>query len=86
MRRYELRFKASVQKDLNRLPPQARQRCLTHVDGLRYLPRPPRAAKLEGAERTYRIRVGSYRVVYQVDDAAGTVTVVYVRHRRDAYR
>jgi mRNA interferase RelE/StbE len=39
-----------------------------------------------GAERTYRLRVGAYRVVYEIDDTARLVTVLYVRHRKDAYR
>jgi len=39
-----------------------------------------------GGERTYRLRVGVHRVIYQVDDAARVVTVVTVRHRKDAYR
>ena len=39
-----------------------------------------------GGERTYRLRVGVQRVIYQVDDAARLVTVLYIRHRKDAYR
>ncbi len=39
-----------------------------------------------GGEHTYRLRVGVYRVIYQADDAARVVTVVHVRHRKDAYR
>jgi mRNA interferase RelE/StbE len=39
-----------------------------------------------GGERTYRLRVGVYRVIYQVDDASRLVTVLHVRHRKDAYR
>jgi len=39
-----------------------------------------------GGERTYRLRVGVHRVIYQVDDVARVVTVVYVRHRKDAYK
>jgi mRNA-degrading endonuclease RelE of RelBE toxin-antitoxin system len=39
-----------------------------------------------GGERTYRLRVGVHRVIYQVDDVARVVTVVCMRHRKDAYR
>ena len=39
-----------------------------------------------GGERTYRLRVGVHRVIYQVDDVARAVIVVSVRHRKDAYR
>jgi len=42
--------------------------------------------QVTGGERTYRLRVGVHRVIYQVDDVAQVVTVVSVRHRKDAYR
>lgn len=42
--------------------------------------------KLQGSERTYRIRVGDYRVIYDVFDLALVVQVIRIRHRKDAYR
>ena len=47
-------------------------------------PRPPGVKKLSGGG--YRVRVGTYRVVYDVDDKAMTVTVFRVKHRKDVYR
>ncbi|MEA1976902.1 MAG: type II toxin-antitoxin system RelE/ParE family toxin [Chloroflexota bacterium] len=41
---------------------------------------------MTGAERLYRIRVGDYRVIYEINDNEGQITIIYVRHRRDAYR
>ena len=50
-------------------------------------PRPRGARKLHGSPRDdYRIRVGDYRVLYEVDDAAQLVRIMRVRHRREAYR
>ena len=49
-------------------------------------PFPPRLAKLQGAERLDRLRVGDYRVVYEVDVDARHILVHYVRNRRDVYR
>lgn len=83
---YSLRFKDSVEKDLRRLPAQVRSRCLARIDQLREDPRPRASAKLTGAVRTYRLRVGRYRVVYQIDDQERRVTVEYVRPRGGAYR
>jgi mRNA interferase RelE/StbE len=83
---YSVRFKSSVDKDLRRLAAKSRSRCLARIAELRLAPRPPGARLVVGGERTYRLRVGVHRVVYQVDDAARVVTVVYVRHRKDAYR
>ena len=86
MEPHSLRFKSSVEKDLRRLPAKSRSRCLERIAGLRLAPRPAGARQVVGGERTYRLRVGVYRVIYQVDDAAQVVTIVSVRHRKDAYR
>ena len=83
---YDVRFKASVEKDLRRIPPSSRRRCLERIHALHADPRPHHAVQLTGSERTFRVRVGAYRVVYQVDDAARLVVIEYVRHRKDAYR
>jgi mRNA interferase RelE/StbE len=48
-------------------------------------PRPEGASKLE-ARDGWRIRAGDYRIIYEIDDGAGTVTVLHVGHRRDVYR
>ena len=53
--------------------------------GLAEDPRPPGAGKLVAVEG-YRVRVGEYRIIYDVDDAAQVVTVYRIRHRREAYR
>jgi mRNA interferase RelE/StbE len=83
---YSLRLKASVEKDLRRIPTNARMRCLERIDALPANPRPRGATRVTGSEHTYRLRAGTYRVVYQVDDNERLVTVEYVRHRKDAYR
>ena len=56
-----------------------------HVGALGDDPRPPGSRKLVG-QRDYRIRVGDYRVVYDIDDANAVVTVTAILHRRDVYR
>ena len=86
MEQHSLRFKPSVEKDLRRLPAKSRSRCLERIAELRLNPRPTGVRQVVGGQRTYRLRVGVYRVIYQVDDAARLVTVLYVRHRKDAYR
>lgn len=86
MEPYSLRFKSSVEKDLRRLPARSRSRCLERIAELRSSPRPSGARQVVGGERTYRLRVGVHRAIYQVDDAARLVTVLYIRHRKDAYR
>jgi len=42
--------------------------------------------KLKGGDKEWRIRVGDYRIVYVIDDAARTVDVTRIRHRREVYK
>ena len=56
------------------------------VERLETNPFPRQAIKLSNAERLYRIRVGDYRIVYEVNTQAKQITIHYVRHRRKVYR
>lgn len=85
MARYELRFKNSVTKDLRDLPKSEVAKVLERIDALRDDPRPPGSEKLSAQER-YRIRQGSYRILYEISDQEVIVTVVKVGHRREVYR
>jgi mRNA interferase RelE/StbE len=83
---YEIQWKGSAERELRRLDPQQIPRIIQAVDALANDPFPKGCRKLRGAERAYRIRVGEYRVVYQVDVKAKVVTIYHVRHRGKAYR
>ena len=85
MASYELVFKKSVAKDLRALPQQDVKRILQKIRALADDPRPPGCEKLSGLER-YRVRQGSYRVVYEIEDRRLIVLIVKVAHRRDVYR
>jgi len=67
---YNVRFKPSVEKDILRLPKYVVPRVWDRIDNLKSDPFPHQAIKLSGAERLYRIRVGEYRLVYEVDTQA----------------
>ncbi len=82
---YGVELRARAEKDISSLPPSVARRVLDTIGGLRENPRPAGIRKLE-AEGGHRIRVGDYRIVLEIDDDARRVTVVRVRHRRDAYR
>jgi len=85
MARYELRIKKSVAKDLGPLPKKDVQSIVEAINGLGDNPRPPQSMKLSGAEK-YRLRCGSYRVLYEIYDNVLIVCVVKVGHRKDVYR
>ena len=86
MAAYSLRSKPSVEKDLSSLPKSLLVRILVRIEHLASDPFPHQAVKLQGAERLYRLRVGDYRIVYEVDTQTATITIYYVRHRREVYR
>lgn len=83
---YRVVVERSAEKDLRRLPLDVRSRV---VDALRRLaddPRPVGSRKLAGTKHDWRIRVGDYRVIYEIADSIRVVRVYRVRHRREAYR
>jgi mRNA interferase RelE/StbE len=83
---YSINFKPSVEKDLRPLSKTLISRVMERIERLKTDPYPRQAIKLSGTERLYRIRVGDYRIVYEVDTQAKEVTIHYVRHRREVYR
>lgn len=83
---YAIRIKASVEKDIAALPCDVLLRILQSIEDLSETPLPFGVRKLSGAEHLYRIRVGDYRIIYAVQHAEREITILYVRHRRNAYR
>ena len=83
---YSVILKPSVEKDLRGLPRAIVARVMKRVEALRTEPLARGAVKLSGSRGLYRIRVGDYRIVYEVDSPAGELIVHYVRHRREVYR
>lgn len=82
---YKIFFKKSVAKDFAAIPKPDLQRIISLIGSLAENPRPSGCEKLTGQER-YRVRQGSYRVVYSIQDHELTVWVVKVAHRKDVYR
>lgn len=81
-----IEFTRRAERDLVALPPFVRGRLRPRIDALGRKPRPPGAKKLAGGEDIYRLRVGDYRVLYQIQDDDVLVLVVRVGHRRMIYR
>ena len=83
--RYTVFIKHSAEKESSDLPERLHDRIVARMRSLAEDARPVGARKLRGREG-YRLRVGDYRVLYEVDDTARTVTIVAIAHRRDVYR
>lgn len=79
-------FHPDVYKQLQRLPRVVFATALNEIIGLADDPRPTGVTKLVGSGSDYRVRIGEYRIVYELDDAQGIVTVLRVAKRSDAYR
>lgn len=85
MANYKLRFKKSVAKDLRNIPKKDIQRILTQIDLLAKDPRAEGCVKLS-SQQQYRVRVGLYRIIYEIQNAALVVQVVKVGHRSNVYK
>lgn len=83
---YEVFLEHRVERELERLPAEVSRNVIKHLQALTEDPRPVGCRKLVGSESDWRIRVGAYRVVYEIDDEAQAVRIMRVRHRTDAYR
>ena len=86
MSHYEVAVARRAVKSLAQLPRREQQRIRAAIDLLADEPRPPGCVALKGEDRVYRVRVGDYRIVYEVHDDRLVVLVVRLGHRRDIYR
>ncbi len=83
---YRVRLSRQAQRDLDRLPEEIWLRIEAALRELKEPARPHGSAKIRGSSDTYRIRIGDYRAICDVDDAERSVMVLRVQHRREAYR
>ena len=82
---YSVEVKPSARKELEALPDNMLARVLQKMEALRHAPRPAGCKKLKAYKDQWRIRVGDWRVLYIIDDAARLVSVTRIAHRRDVY-
>ena len=86
MASYRLEWRRSATKDLRRIAAVDVPRVVAAAEALTNDPFPPGCAKLSGSERSYRIRVGDYRILYDVFSGRLLIEVIKVGHRREVYR
>lgn len=82
---YTVEIKPSARKELEALPDPVLERVIAKLGSLSDTPRPAGCKKLKGYEDQWRIRVGDWRVVYIIKDAARLVSVTRIAHRREVY-
>jgi mRNA interferase RelE/StbE len=82
---YALELKPSARKELESLPNSVLARAMRKLESFQYKPRPSGCKKLRGYKDQWRVRVGDWRIVFIIDDAARLVSVTRIAHRREVY-
>jgi mRNA interferase RelE/StbE len=83
---YKVEFYNSARKQFRKLPPDIQKRIQAKINELAIEPRPNGIKKLQSDDNLYRIRVGDYRVVYEIKDDILLVIVIRVKHRSEVYK
>jgi mRNA interferase RelE/StbE len=83
---YRVEFTPRAARDFKSLDGSVRGRITQRIDSLANNPYPSGIKKIEGEEELYRLRVGDYRILYQVKKQRLLVLIVRMGHRRDVYR
>jgi mRNA interferase RelE/StbE len=83
---YEVLIEHGAERDLRRLPTEIAGRVVTALKALGENPYPVGSRKITGSRSDWRIRVGDYRAIYEVEQNNRTVRIMRIRHRREVYR
>ncbi len=83
---YNVQLMPGAQKDLNNLDDNLLSRLEKAILGLYDNARPHNSKKLSGGGSRWRIRVGNYRILYEIDDSQKVVKIYRIAHRREVYR
>ena len=83
---YEVYLERAAERDVKRLSASVFQRIISHIRALSEDPRPSGCRKITGSKSDWRIRIGEYRVIYEIDEKKKVVRVFRVSHRREVYR
>jgi len=82
---YQVEFSKKASKELRKIDSRYVPRIYEVAESLSSEPRPVGCKKLSGSEHTYRIRVGDYRIIYDIEDDKLVILVIRIRHRQSAY-
>ena len=84
--RHRIELKSSAAKSLDRLPVDLQKRIVRAVEILAGNPRPPGVVTMAGDDNLWHVRVGDFRIVYEIHDDVLLVMVLRIGHRGDVYR
>ena len=86
MASYKLIWKSSAERELRQLPKETIAKLLFLAESLVINPFPSGVKKMQGAQNTYRVRSGNYRLIYEVKGNELLIQVIRVGHRQDVYK
>ena len=82
---YRIDVLKSVDREARKIDKKNLDRIVSKIKSLTKNPFPVQTKKLKGSESSYRLRVGDYRIIYEVDTQYKLVTIFHIRHRKEAY-
>lgn len=83
---YELRIERHAEKDLVKLERTSFEQIASRIKELASNPHPQGSKKISGSQNDWRLRIGDYRVLYEIDNKSRIIKIMRVKHRREAYR
>ena len=83
---FEIRWKASAKKELKKIDKVEIKKIVSEIEKLSLEPYPTNHKKILGTEHIFRIKIGSYRVIYSIENQQLIIEIIRVRHRKEAYR
>ena len=83
---YEILLERNAERDLKKLSKDMFDRVVLGIKSLAQNPKPHGVRKIVGSKNDWRMRIGEYRVIYEIDEDVKAVKVMRIRHRREAYR
>jgi mRNA interferase RelE/StbE len=86
MASYKIALKGSAEHDLRKIDQKFIKKIIDAIETLTESPFLNQSRKLTNTEASFRLRIGEYRIIYQVDMVDRIITVSHIRHRKDAYR
>ena len=83
---FRIEIAQSANRDIRQIDKQFIKPIVEAIRDLGDNPMPPQSKKLKGAEASYRLRVGNYRILYEINKKEKCLVVYHIRHRREAYK
>lgn len=83
---YRIEVKKSAAKALKKIPKADRKRIVDKIDNLAISPPNPDTTKMKGSNPFHKVRVGDYRIIYEIQDDVLLILIVKIGHRKDIYR